>query len=210
VLLHYKLLAGHLHKQATQAGERTAKGSVRYSKYLEVLDKDASTSIKTDTSKELKSVNDLVSTRFVSVSRQYMRFVESGEQTNGVYSEESRSERLFAAFFNAKEEVTALAEQMETMREQNRTLRRIPNQAEMRKLRRELEQMRRESEQMRRDFEEVQRLRHGDLEDIRRLHRELEYIKSSRGWKIANGINVAIIKARSIFKGNYPSTPQSD
>ena len=124
VLFHYKLLAGHLHKQAAQASERTAKGSARYKKYLEVLEKDLSASIKTDTSKELKSVNDLVGTRFVSVSRKYMRFVEREERRNDHYSEKRRSERLFEAFFNAQAEVTALTEQVETMREQNKILRR--------------------------------------------------------------------------------------
>jgi hypothetical protein len=124
VLFHYKLLAGHLHMQATQASGRTAKGSARYKKYLEVLEKDLSASIKTDTSKELKSVNDLVGTRFVSVSRKYMRFVESEERRNDHYSEERRSERLFEAFFNAQAEVAALAEQVETMREQSKILRR--------------------------------------------------------------------------------------
>jgi hypothetical protein len=62
-------------------------------------------------------------------------------------------------------------------------------------------------EQVRHEFEEVQRLRRGELEDIRRLNGELADIKSSRGWKIANDINVALIKARSILKGDGPSTP---
>ena len=45
-----------------------------------------------------------------------MRFVESQQQRNGDYPEESWSERLFEAFFNARAEVTALAEQVEAMR----------------------------------------------------------------------------------------------
>jgi hypothetical protein len=70
----------------------------------------------------------------------------------------------------------------------------------MRKLRRQLEQTRR-------NLEEVQKLRRHELEELRRLNRELGAIKNSRGWKIANGINVAIIRARSIFKGDGSSTP---
>jgi cell division protein FtsX len=89
-----------------------------------VLEKNPNLSIKTEASKELKSVNDLVGTQFVSVSRQYMKFVESEEQRNGHSSEESRLERLFVAFFNARAEVTTLAKQVEAMREQNRVLRR--------------------------------------------------------------------------------------
>jgi hypothetical protein len=204
VLLHYKFLDEYLHKQAEKAvreEHRKVKGTVWYKTILEALDRPAGLSITTDASRELKSVNDLVGTQFMSVSRQYMRFVESEEQRNGDHSEGRWSERLFEALFDAKAEVTWLAEQVENMREQNRTLRRVPNQAEMRKLRRQLEQMRRELEQVRREVEKVQLLRRGELEDIRRLNRELADIKSSRGWKIANGINVALIKTRSIFKG---------
>jgi hypothetical protein len=125
VLLHYKFLDEYLHKQAAQVvHQRSARSSAWYSKYLELLGETSSLSIKTDTSKELKSVNDLVGTQFVSISRQYMRFVEYEEQRNGYYSEERWSERLFEAFFNAKVEVTALAEQVEAMRQQKRILRR--------------------------------------------------------------------------------------
>jgi chromosome segregation ATPase len=67
--------------------------------------------------------------------------------------------------------------------------------------------LRRQLEQLRRDLEEVQKLHREALEEIRRSNRELADIKNSRGWKIANGINVAIIKARSIFKRDDPSTP---
>jgi hypothetical protein len=97
LLLHYNFLDEHLHKQAAKAvreEHRTEKGTIRYKKVLEVLENDSRLSIKTDTSKELKSVNDLVGTQFVSVSREYMRFVESEEQRSGHYFEESRSERL--------------------------------------------------------------------------------------------------------------------
>ena len=69
----------------------------------------------------------------------------------------------------------------------------LDNQAQLRKLRHELEDLHR-------TLENVQRLRRDEQEDIRRLHRELEDLKSSRGWKIANGINLAIIKARSVFE----------
>jgi hypothetical protein len=92
------------------------KGAYRYKRYLEVLERKPSLSIKTDASRELNSVNDLVGTQFVSVSRQYMKFVESQQQRNGDYPEESRSEILFEAFFNARTEVTTLAEQVDAMR----------------------------------------------------------------------------------------------
>jgi chromosome segregation ATPase len=67
--------------------------------------------------------------------------------------------------------------------------------------------LRRQLEQLRRDLEEVQKLHREALEEIRRLNRELADIMNSRSWKIANGISVAIINARSIFKRDDPSTP---
>ena len=124
VLLHYKFLDGLLRKQAEQAEIRTGGGPARYQKYLEVLEKTPSLSVKKDTSRELNDVNELVGTQFMTVSRQYMSFVESEAQRNGHHSEESHSERLLEAFFNAKAEVTAQAEQLETMRKQNQRLQR--------------------------------------------------------------------------------------
>jgi glycosyl transferase family 2 len=125
VLFHYKFLEGFLHEQSKQAEIRTGGGSARYKKYLEVLEKTPSLSIKNETSRELKSVNDLVGTQFVSVSRQYMNFVESEAQRNGHYSEENHLEWLLDAFLNAKTEVTILAERVQATRRQNRILRRI-------------------------------------------------------------------------------------
>ncbi len=67
---------------------------------------------------------------------------------------------------------------------------------------REMRNLRRQLEQLRRDLEEVQKLHREALEEIRRLNRELADIKNSRGWKIANGINVAIIQgAQHLQKG---------
>ena len=129
VLYHYKFLDEYLHKQASRAlqerGNKSRnKGADRYKTYLEVLERSPNLYIKTNTSKELKSVNDLVGTRFMSVSRQYMRFVENEEQRNGHHSVQSRSERLFEAFFNATEEVRSLAEQVEIIGRENHSLRR--------------------------------------------------------------------------------------
>ena len=68
--------------------------------------------------------------------------------------------------------------------------------------------LRRQLEQLRRDLEEVQKLHREALGEIRRSNRELADTKNGRGWKkIANGINVAIIKARAFFKRDDPSTP---
>src|SRR5215203_6911174 len=106
LFLHYKLSANLYELVRREIEERKyINRHGKYDKMHKVLAEAPSLLIKNDTSKELKNVNELVGTRFVSVSRQYMRFVESEAKRNGRYSEESWSERLFEAFFNARAEI---------------------------------------------------------------------------------------------------------
>jgi hypothetical protein len=108
VLLHYKL-SNSLYetvRQEMKDRRQLNRRKDRYGEYFKVLDKAPSLLLKSGASKELKSVNELVGTPFVTVSRQYMRFVESEEQRRGVYSGGIRSERMFEPFFNARAEVT--------------------------------------------------------------------------------------------------------
>jgi glycosyltransferase involved in cell wall biosynthesis len=123
VLLHYKLvnsMYGRVRREIDERRDLNLHG--KYDKYFKVLEQTPSLLIKNDTSKELKSVNELVGTRFVTVSRQFMRFVESEERRNDHYSEESWSERLLEAFLNARAEVATLAEDLESTRQQKRAV----------------------------------------------------------------------------------------
>ncbi len=121
ILLHYKISANLYGLVRREIEERRyINQGGKYDKYLKVLENAPSLLIKNDTSKELKSVNELVGSRLVSVSRQYMRFVESEERKTGHYSEESRSERLFEAFFNARAEVAAYSARIRDLRKQLR------------------------------------------------------------------------------------------
>ena len=124
VLFHYKFLDEHLHKYVTQMvqEEQHWDNSANYKRYLEVLEETPSLSIKTDAAKELKSVNDLVGTRLMPVSRQYMRFVEREERRSGHSYRENWSERLLEAFFNARGEVAALVEEKQALRQENQRL----------------------------------------------------------------------------------------
>jgi hypothetical protein len=119
ILLHYKLSA-NLYELVQRETEERRYVNVRgkYDKFLKVLEETPNLYMKSDTSKELKSVNELVGTRLVSVSRQYMKFVESQDQRNGRYYEKNQSERLFKAFSNARAEVTTLVKELETTRRQ--------------------------------------------------------------------------------------------
>jgi Glycosyl transferase family 2 len=175
VLYHYKFLDEHLRRQATQAvherkKRKNKKGAHRYKKYSEILEKTPYLSIKTGASRELESVNDLIGTQLVSVSRQYMRFVES-EQRNGDYPEESRSERLLEAFFNARGEVTALAEQVQAMRRRQakheRSTARL--QSRLKESKRRLEETERSVTQLRERLAEAERAEQDLVLLLRRL-----------------------------------------
>jgi hypothetical protein len=123
VLLHYKFVNGIYGQVRREIDERRDLSlNAKYDKYLKVLEHTPNLLMKNDTSKELKSVNELVGTRFVTVSKQYMKFVESEEQENNLYSEASKSERLLGAFLEAKTEVTTLAEELEITRRQKRAV----------------------------------------------------------------------------------------
>ena len=120
ILLHYKL-SDNLYRQVRREIKERRDISVysgRYDKYLKVLEEAPSLLLQNDTSRELKSVNELVGTRLVSVSKRYMRFVENEEQRGSRGSEESGSERLYEAFFNARAEVIAQSERIRDLEKQ--------------------------------------------------------------------------------------------
>ena len=117
VLLHYKFVHsvyGRVLREIEERRDLSLHG--KYDKYREALERNPSLLIKNDASRELKSVNDLVGTRLVTVSRRYMRFVEREGRREGSRSGESRSEWLLDAFLNARAEVATLAEELETSR----------------------------------------------------------------------------------------------
>jgi hypothetical protein len=119
VLLHYKLSAGLRGLARREVEERRyVNQGGKYDKYLKVLENDPGLLVLNANSKELTSVNELVGTRFVSISKRYMRFVESEEQRNGRYSEKGHSERLFEAFFNSRAEVAACSERIRDLEQQ--------------------------------------------------------------------------------------------
>jgi hypothetical protein len=106
VLLHYKLSNSLYETVRREIKDRRQldRQKDRYGEYFKVLDRAPSLLLRTDASKELGSINELVGTPFVTVSRQYMRFVEREEQRRGVYSGGIGSERMFEPFFNARAE----------------------------------------------------------------------------------------------------------
>jgi glycosyltransferase involved in cell wall biosynthesis len=127
VFLHYKISANlyELVRKEIEEERRYQNLHGKYDKIYDVLKETPSLPIRNETSKELKSVNDLVGTRFVSVSKQYMNFVEEEERTEQGrnYSEQRRSERLFEAFSNARSELTTYSKKASNLERQLKKLR---------------------------------------------------------------------------------------
>ena len=170
LFLHYKLSAnlyGLVRREIEERRYNNLHG--KYDKIHKVLAEAPSLLMRNDTSKELKSVNELVGTRFVSVSKQYMRFVENEAQKNGHYSEESRSERLAEAFFNARAEVAAYGRKT-------------------RELQQELKKLRAES-----------RRKRAALNRARNAEMQIEAIQASRSWKTLTVLKRIRIRAGDLL-----------
>ena len=170
LFLHYKLSAnlyGLVRREIEERRYNNLHG--KYDKIHKVLAEAPSLLMRNDTSKELKSVNELVGTRFVSVSKQYMRFVENEAQRDGHYSEESRSERLAEAFFNARAEVAAYGRKTSEL------------QQELKKLRAE------------------SRRKRAALNRARNAEMQIEAIQASRSWKTLTVLKRIRIRAGDLL-----------
>ena len=77
VLYHYKFVPGFQAKvdDAVRTGQY-ADDSWEYRRYQKVLEREPDLNLKTDTSRELRSVNDLVSEGFLQVTDEYRHWVE--------------------------------------------------------------------------------------------------------------------------------------
>jgi Glycosyl transferase family 2 len=80
-LFHYKFI-GRFYDQTVQAvrEENHWNDSAHYKQYLVVLDQSPHLTLKRDTSREIKSVNDLLEEQFLVVSDDYVSWVNAGEE----------------------------------------------------------------------------------------------------------------------------------
>ncbi len=104
VLLHYKLLNGLYAAVRREVESRNYPNRWgKYDRYLKVLDEAPELAIKAGTARELGSTNDLVGTRFMPLSEEYMSFVREEDLRLG-NPLERHVERLSKAFFQATAE----------------------------------------------------------------------------------------------------------
>jgi Glycosyl transferase family 2 len=161
LFLHYKLSSSLYNSVRKEMEERRYYNRWgKYDRIHKVLEEAPSLLMKNETSRELNSVNELVGTRFVSVSEAYMDFVEAeAHKKEEHYSEERRSERLSEAFFNARAEVAAYGQQTADLQQ-------------------ELKELRAKS-----------RRKRASLRRAHQAQEQIEAIRSSRAWKAMTAIH---------------------
>ena len=164
ILLHYKLtnsLYGVVRQEIRDRRQLDLQKD-RYGEYFKVLDKSPSLLLKSGSSRELKSVNDLVGTPFATVSRQYMGFVEGEERGRDQHSAGISSERMYEPFFNA-----------------------LAESAAYRSAAREARQEAREGhEQARAERQKARDAR----EKAQRAEEQIRAIQASRSWRVLTGL----------------------
>jgi hypothetical protein len=80
VLYHYKFLDEYFRKQVAQVLRDDWDKFSEYKRYSKVLDRNPSLQVKQETSKEIKGVNDLLESRFLVVSDDYVSWVNAEEK----------------------------------------------------------------------------------------------------------------------------------
>jgi glycosyltransferase involved in cell wall biosynthesis len=183
VLYHYKFLDGYFHDQAAQAVREGQYGrnSALYKKYLKVLDGNPALQIKQESSRELRSVDDLVEDGFLVTSEDYMVLV---------YEQEERK-RDPADGRDSGHRSAPGGDPCGAPGDQGAALRRARARAKVeslraRRLERQLDQL---SEQNRREVDKLAtklaRVREKNRK-LRRFRRQLRSIKVSRSWRLLN------------------------
>jgi glycosyltransferase involved in cell wall biosynthesis len=175
ILLHYKISASLYGLVRREVEERRyiSRGG-KYDKYHDVLRESPDLVIKGDTAKKLENVNDLVGTRLVPVSQEYLRLVAAEERRQGTYSERGERDKLFRAFFNAQEEVAASGKRTGQLEQQIKVLRQEARAAG-KEARRDKERAAREAQERMRSLEKRARV----------AEEQLESVRSSTSWTVA-------------------------
>jgi hypothetical protein len=124
VLLHYKLsktLYDLVRRETVE--QRYVNRHGKYDKYLKVLDASPELLIRSDTSKELRSLNDLIGTQFAHISRDYVRLVQSELRGRQSHSQDVESDLFYELFFQIKGEARKQLRMAQELRETNKSLR---------------------------------------------------------------------------------------
>lgn len=173
VLFHYKFL-DDFHEQTLRAvrEKNYHLGSAEYKKYLEKLELDPNLPIKQETSRELKSVNDLLDEHFLVISKDYADRVDAKEKEILASMDDPRD--LAGALLESRRR-----EKMKTLRMQRLDSRLLARDRSIRDLERQI------GERRRAQRSNDQRLRRR----IRNLERQLASLRNSRTWRLVSALN---------------------
>ena len=125
VLLHYKLsksLYDVVRRENVE--QRYINRHGKYQKYLGVLDASQELLIKNDSSRELKSVDDLIGTQLANISDEYVAFMQSELRGREDYSQDAELARIYELFSRVEKEAGGQLRMARRLRDQNKSLRR--------------------------------------------------------------------------------------
>ena len=197
VLLHYKLSANLYELVRREVEERRyISRHGKYDKYAKVLEEAPSILITSDTSRELRSVNNLVGSRIMSLSKQYMGFVEDEERKSGIYSETRRAERFSEAFFTARAEVAAYAKRIGDLEKRLKEQRRVAREARRSGIEDERGQLKLLAQKAESEKRQL-------VLRTQRAEEQVRAIQSSNLWRVmmlVGGIKVRVGRALSALK----------
>jgi chromosome segregation ATPase len=89
-----------------------------------VLEASPELLIRNDTSRELKSVNDLIGTQFANVSKEYMKFMLGELREREGHTLDDELDRVYELFSRVREEATEQLKTAQRLRKQDTGLRR--------------------------------------------------------------------------------------
>ena len=124
VLLHYKLsksLYDLVRRENVE--QRYINRHGKYQKYSRVLDASPELLIRNDTSRELKSVNDLIGTHFANISEEYVKFMQGELRRQEGYSQDVELDRVYELFSGVRDEAREQLKMAQSLRKQNNSLR---------------------------------------------------------------------------------------
>src|SRR5215210_5662270 len=188
VYLHYKFLDEHFHKKVAQAvrEENYPYNSRQYKTYLQVLESTPSLQLKQESARELRSVNELVENGFLVVSEEYMMLVYEQARKNGTGLalregepdglEDPAFDRIRAQAKVQSLRAKRLEQRLQNLRENNR-------KAKKRAVEKVREQNKRKLDKLSR---RLARTKNKSRKKNRNLVRQLQSMRSSRGWGLLN------------------------
>jgi hypothetical protein len=169
VLFHYKFLGEYFHKQTIRAvrEKQYVNNSAPYKKYLHALERTPDLQLKLETSREISSVNDLLENRFLVASERYVGWVDA---------EDERNLSQIPSTSDPRELAQALIESRK--RERAKTLR-------VGRLEQRLLDGEKQARDMSQKLQKSNRKRRRLFERISKLEQQLENVRASRVWKLA-------------------------